>query len=253
MDHFPYDPRFAPPSWLADEVAERLCERLDWLKIAPRRILWLGPSEQRAAALGKRYRGATLTPYPASGSAKQSLIARWRERLRGHKRDSGANAAAPVPPELATSAELLLANLLLYHTQQPELVLSAWHELLAPQAPLFFTTFGPDTLKEVQALAANLPWPRLPDMHDLGDLLVRLRYAEPVMDMHYLTIAYQRPEAFLADWGAWFGLDAGRLNQLIFPLTLTVELVFGHAWRAGPSSLPGNTAATSQPIRWHRR
>jgi malonyl-CoA O-methyltransferase len=255
----PDNPNFLPPCWLADEVAERLSDRLDWLKITPRRILWLGAAEQRAAALTKRYRGATLTAFPANGrtaGTKRSLISRWYDRLGHRTREGGSSAASFALAELAGSAELLLANLLLYHAQEPKALLAAWQELLAPHAPLFFTTFGPDTLKEVRALAGDSPWPHLPDMHDLGDLLVQLRYAEPVMDMHYLTISYQTPQGFWADWGPWLAPDAKQhaatLRQVTFPLAITVELVFGHAWRAVPSPDRPN-ASTPQPIHWHRR
>ncbi len=256
----PCDPRFSPPEWLSQEVAEQLCERLEWLRITPKRILWLGKSPAAAAALTQRYRNADLTVFPATDrklAPHRSLIERARALLRVRNRAADPTRSAAPLANPASKADLLIGNLLLYQTRSPEALLAAWQELLAPNAPLFFATFGPDTLKEVRSLAANSSWPHFPDMHDLGDLLVRLRYAEPVMDMHYLTISYQRPAAFLADWGSWCGscpTPPAWLQQLTFPLPVTLELVFGHAWR--PAALPPRLAAEAaapQPIHWRPR
>jgi malonyl-CoA O-methyltransferase len=68
--------------------------------------------------------------------------------------------------------------------------------VLRPGGLLMFTTFGPDTLRELRAAWAVADGfthvsPFL-DMHDIGDALVRARFADPVMDAERLTLTYGR-------------------------------------------------------------
>ena len=57
-----------------------------------------------------------------------------------------------------------------------------------------FSTFGPDTLKELRAAFARADGHthvnRFVDMHDLGDMLVQAGFADPVMEMEPLTLTY---------------------------------------------------------------
>jgi malonyl-CoA O-methyltransferase len=66
--------------------------------------------------------------------------------------------------------------------------------VLRPGGLLLFSTFGPDTLKELRAAwraaDGHTHVSRFIDMHDLGDALVRAGLGEPVMDMEHLTLTY---------------------------------------------------------------
>ena len=57
-----------------------------------------------------------------------------------------------------------------------------------------FSTFGPDTLKELRAAYAGADGHthvhRFIDMHDIGDMLVHAGFADPVMDMEHVTLTY---------------------------------------------------------------
>jgi malonyl-CoA O-methyltransferase len=57
-----------------------------------------------------------------------------------------------------------------------------------------FTTFGPDTLRELRAAwhaADEAPHVHgFIDMHDIGDMLVHAGFADPVMDMETFTLTY---------------------------------------------------------------
>jgi malonyl-CoA O-methyltransferase len=135
-------------------------------------------------------------------------------------------------------------------------VLREAHRLLEVDGLLMFSTFGPDTLQELRASFADghVHTQRFTDMHDYGDMLVECGFADPVMDAEVLTMTYASFDDLLADLRrsgstlrdagptAWpdgaFGLgggarrlcptdDAGRLPA-------TVEVVYGHAWKAQP-------------------
>ena len=75
--------------------------------------------------------------------------------------------------------------------------------MLAPGGLLMFSTFGPDTLKELRAAyGASTVYThvnRFIDMHDLGDMLVHSGFADPVMDMEYITLTYAEVRDLMRD------------------------------------------------------
>jgi malonyl-CoA O-methyltransferase len=155
---------------------------------------------------------------------------------------------------------MLWANMALHEAADPQALLAAWHRLLAVDGFLMFSCLGPDTAREVRDLYAALGWPpaghQLTDMHDWGDMLVQTGFAEPVMDMERITLTYETPARLLqelTDLGRNFhpqrfgGLRGrhwkARLEQFIHErlprgsdgrLTLTFELIYGHALKARP-------------------
>jgi malonyl-CoA O-methyltransferase len=119
---------------------------------------------------------------------------------------------------------------------------------------VFFSCFGPDTARELLdfAKAMGEPFPDFADMHDLGDLMSKQGFSDPVMEMEKLTLTYSSPARLLEDWRALCGnhqeqrskgLRTPRrfeqathfLEQFRNPETgripLTLELVYGHAWK----------------------
>jgi len=124
-----------------------------------------------------------------------------------------------------------------------------------------FSTFGPDTLKELRAAFAAVddyahvnPFV---DMHDLGDALVHAGLAEPVMEMEVLTLEYASVEAVARDLkaigarnvlpGRPRGLSGrGRWQRMVAAyererrggvLPATYEVIYGHAWKVAPRKL----------------
>ena len=116
-----------------------------------------------------------------------------------------------------------------------------------------FSTFGPDTLKELRTSFADAyaHTQRFTDMHDLGDELVQAGFADPVMDMELVRMTWPSAEAALEELRAlgavphgahapglrtphaWQRLVDG-LNdtrQSDGRISLTFELVYGHAFR----------------------
>jgi malonyl-CoA O-methyltransferase len=60
---------------------------------------------------------------------------------------------------------------------------------------ILFSTFGPNTLKELKkswAVVDNKPHVNtFADMHDIGDQLLQSGFQSPVMEMETLTLTYQ--------------------------------------------------------------
>jgi malonyl-CoA O-methyltransferase len=187
----------------------------------------------------------------------------------------GARRTAARQPVLLSSdvppgqAQMLWANLVLHTAANPETSLAAWHRALAPDGFLMFSSFGPDTLRELREVYADAGWPAphppFVDMHDLGDMLVHGGFADPVMDQETLTLTWSTPQALLRELrslGGHVGIDrhAGLRtprwrDRLLAALALRAdaegripmrfEVVYGHAYKGSPRPAPGAPAVIS--------
>lgn len=97
------------------------------------------------------------------------------------------------------------------------------------------------------------------DMHDLGDALVRIGFAEPVMDVERFTLTYPDVAGVLRDLhgigahNAARGAPRGLTGKARFArfraayeqqaqqgrIPATYEVVYGHAWAPAASERPG--------------
>ncbi|MFY3060077.1 SAM-dependent methyltransferase, partial [Achromobacter xylosoxidans] len=135
-------------------------------------------------------------------------------------------------------------------------VLAEWRRILKVGGLAMFSCLGPATLRELrQALddaGLRTATPAFVDMHDFGDLLVENGFADPVMDQEILTLTYRTPEKLLQDVRALGGNPAaGRRGGLVGRdwrdrlcaaleaqrrpdgvIALSIEVAYGHAWRA---------------------
>jgi len=164
--------------------------------------------------------------------------------------------------ELGAPAQLVWANMMLHAVQDPPVLMARWQRALAVDGFLMFSSFGPDTLRELRDLYARLGWPAptpaFVDMHDLGDMLVHAGFADPVMDQETLTLSWASPQALLAELHALGGnIAPGRMAGLRTPRwrqrlerelqalagpdgrpALRFEIAYGHAFKALPRALP---------------
>ena len=254
--------RIAPLAspWLHEEVASRMQDRLQWIKQRPRAWAdWgaLRGGMQTHFQLAKNYSNSVCfvaEPQAARAqAASKKIVKPWW--------NPGQWRAAPVrfdmPPP--ASVDMLWANMALHESADPQALLAQWHQALRVDGFLMFSCLGPDTVMELRALYARLGWPpaghQLTDMHDWGDMLVQTGFAEPVMDMERITLTYETPQRLLqelAELGRNFHPDrfpglrgrawkARLLQELAAQLTnsdgrlsLTFEVIYGHALKAQP-------------------
>jgi malonyl-CoA O-methyltransferase len=247
---------------LQREVGSRMLERLDYVRIEPQRVLDLGCGTGASlTALHQRYPkaqliGADLNEAMLRAGRGQRSRLRWLlPFLRGNQTPLAATDAAALPFKSA-SMGFLWSNLMLHWLDDPLPALREMHRVLAVDGLLMFSTFGPDTLKELRASFGDgyVHTQRFADMHDLGDMLVGCGFADPVMDMEVLTMTYGSLDDLFRDLrqsGAGCAMQArrhGLMGRSAWQqmraayeklaqdgrLPATFEVVYGHAWKAQP-------------------
>jgi malonyl-CoA O-methyltransferase len=248
---------FEPAAVLHQEVAARMLERLDLVRLDPRVVLDAGCATGRVtAALAQRYPRARVV---ALDFSLRMLEQRWPRRprlarlLRASVPGSPVCGAMERLPLAAASIDMVCSSLALQWSAAPEQALREMHRVLRRGGLLMFTTLGPDSLKELRAALPDSPASvhAFADMHDVGDLLVRTGFADPVMDMEHLVLTYPDLDALLHELRAtgsvsasrhaarglkgraWLarlarGYDAQRSGGR---LPATFEIVYGHAWK----------------------
>ena len=193
---------------LQREIADRLLARLDYMRIAPQRVLDLGCGTGYATGLlARRYpraRVAAVDVAPAmAGVAQAHAFARLPFGLgRVLRRSRFVTGDAEALPFADASFDLIFSSLTLQWCD-PDAVFRECRRVLKPGGLLLFTTFGPDTLKELRAawraVDSDPHVHAFIDMHDLGDALVRAHFADPVMDVEPLTLTYPDVPGVLRD------------------------------------------------------
>lgn len=245
---------YAAASRLEAEVGSRMLERLDYIRLAPRRILEAGCGPGReSAALLKRYPGAALVEL----DFVLPMLRRERSLLaRLGLRPAAMQACADLQrlPLAAGSVDLVWSNMVLHWVADPLAALREFARVLAVDGLVLFSTLGPDTLAELRDAAGEGRVHRFADMHDIGDALVAAGFSAPVMDTERLTVTYAGGEALLADLRASGqtlaapsrsrGLSGRRLRSALGAaletrmrdgrLPVTFEVVYGHAWKGAP-------------------
>ncbi|MDE2070548.1 MAG: malonyl-ACP O-methyltransferase BioC [Gammaproteobacteria bacterium] len=250
---------------LQQEVARRLLERLELIAIRPARVLDLGCGTGRnLPELHRRYPRARLV---AADFAFNMLLAA-RRRLGFWRRVPLVGADALHLPFAAGSFDFIYCNLVLQWCDDLDRTLVELRRTLAPHALLLFSSFGPDTLKELRAAWREVDGfnhvNRFIDMHDVGDALIRAGFVEPVMDVENLTLTYANVPALAQDLKAIgaHNVTAGRPRGLggrrraanlaaayerfrrDGRLPATYEVVYGTAWT--PAYLPAGMLTASE-------
>jgi malonyl-CoA O-methyltransferase len=272
--------RVAPSDFLRREIASRMFDRLSLVKTAPRQVLDAGCGiGADLAELQRRYPAAQVLGLDAApamlaqagpGPAPRSLLSRLLPAKAGVDRVCADFGDLPLGPN---SVDLVWSNLALHWHPQPDRVFAEWRRVLRVDGLLMFSTFGPDTFRELRAAfgaldetAHTLPFV---DMHDFGDQLVEVGFTTPVMDAERITVTYDAVDKLLADVRAFGGNPlATRRRGLVGraarqrmvdafeaqrrpdgKLGLTFEVVYGHAFRPAPKV----TAAGESIVRFQPR
>ena len=267
------------------EIATRMFERLKLIRLQPDTVLDAGcGAGRRLATLRERYPNAKLIALDhneallamAKQALKGSTASRpsWRKLFNSLTRKQAiewVHAELDDTGLTPESIDLIWSNLALHWHPEPHNVLREWSRLLRPNGLAFFTVWGPATGRELRdaVSAAGLRTATLPfvDMHDFGDLMIEQGFADPVMDQETITLTYNSATDLLADARALGGnpnperkaslasrawhkrlIDALEATRQGGKLKLTLEVAYGHAWRAAIRRQAGETRISLQAI-----
>ncbi len=246
--------------WLHAEVARRMAERLEIIRIQPQAVLdWWAFAGAGTALLSKAYPHALRlivepTPSLRERSAQAAKAPWWSaQRWRG-------SAPQVLSPDevVANSVQLVWANMMLHASVDPAALFARWQRALAVDGFVMFSCLGPGSLRALSELYQRMGWPPamadFVDMHDLGDMLVHAGFADPVMDQELLTLTWDSPEALLRELRGlggnasperFAGLRTPRWRERLMAelramaaadgrIQLQFEVAYGHAFKATP-------------------
>ena len=261
---------------LQARVGDEVLERLDFFKLVPGTVLDLGAGTGRITGeLKRRYRRANVVAVDLA----PGMLREARKHMGLFRRFGRVCGDVRRLPFKDASVDIAVSNLMLQWCDDLDLAFREVRRVLKPDGLFAFTTFGPDTLKELRnAWAAVDDYSHVNtfiDMHDIGDALVRAGLTEPVLDVERMTLTYADVLALMRDLKAIgaHNVTAGRSRALMGRNALrrvaaayeparregripaTYEVVYGAAWgRAGKraaSAVDGEVRISPSAIR-HR-
>jgi len=243
--------RYDEVAALQREIGQRLLERLNLVSLKPATILDLGAGTGVATtALEKRYPKAQVIALDFAFP----MLQQTRRRGGFFRKPRCLCADLEQLPLADASVDLVYSNAAIQWCNDLDLVFAGLQRVLKPEGLLMFTTFGPDTLKELRAAWSEADGyahvSRFLDMHDIGDALMRAGYSDPVMDVDRLTLTYEEVGDLMRELkilGA-HNVASGRQRALTGKgrmqamkssyerfrrnglLPASYEVVYGHAW-----------------------
>ncbi|MCG6871379.1 MAG: malonyl-ACP O-methyltransferase BioC [Gammaproteobacteria bacterium] len=229
------------------QVTEEVMERLDYIRLAPRRIL--------DAGCGTGFAGPRLASRYGVAPVELDLATAMLRVVAAEPRGPRVAGDAQRLPFAAASFDLVFSSLMLQWCE-PQIAFPEFHRVLAPGGLLMFTSFGPDTLRELRAawraVDAGVHVHDFLDMHHLGDMLLATGFEDPVVDQAVFTLTYADFAGVVGDLRQLGAGNAARarprgltgrrrrsrleqayeaFRQADGRLPATYEVVFGHAWR----------------------
>lgn len=252
---------------LQKQVREEMLNRLDLVKLNPQVILDAGCGTGLGShALQRKYPASQVLSldfaYPMLQQARKTYssigVLHLLKSLVGITKQSLVCADIEALPMANSIVSLVWSNLAIQWCNDLDAALQQFHRVLQPEGLLMFSTFGPDTLRELRVATSAASGSeytsvsRFIDMHDIGDALVRAGFNAPVLDVERFTLTYDDVKSVMRDLksigahNATDGRARGLLGRGFFTkleaeyeqfrqdgkLPATFEVVYGHAWRA---------------------
>jgi len=246
-----------------------LMDRLTPVVIHPRTIVDLGAATGSATrALAKNFRRARVIAVDLSWN----MLEQARKKQRWLSRVTTLQADATALPIVDQSVDIVFSNQLLPWVGDPAQTFSEVSRVLVKDGLFLFATLGPDSLSEIRRAWASLDSDvhvnLFPDMHDIGDAAVRAGLRDPVLDVDRLAVTYKDTRALFRELTAMGArnsllhrnrsLAAAKRFQAMAaaldntrdggPLTLELEIVYGHCWGSGARSVDGEFRVAANRI-----
>jgi len=209
---------------------------------------------QLSRALARRYKKARVMTLDIAPNMLRVARRHAGPLLRLRHRQHFVCGDAERLPLAGQSSEMILSNLTLQWCSELDLVFREFRRVLKAGGLVLFSTFGPDTLRELRdswsAVDRAIHVGAFIDMHDIGDALLRAGFNDPVMDAERFTLTYPDAYGLMRDLKALGAHNAaagrprsltgkGRLEAMVSAyeahrregvLPATYEVVYGLAW-----------------------
>lgn len=251
------------------EVCRRMLERLDYIKQKPATVLDVGSGTGWGTRqLVERYPAAQVVALDMAIGMLQAArgTSSWWSKLFSGKATPYVCGDMEAMPVKSQSMDMVWSNFALQWCNDLPATFVELQRVLKVDGLLMFSTFGPDTLKELrgafQGVDGHNHLNRFADMHDIGDMLVAAGFGDPVMDMEYITLTYSDVKAVMQDLrsigahNATAGRATGMMGKNAWnkvlenyerlrrdgKLPATFEVIYGHAWKPQPKVISDGRA-----------
>lgn len=237
---------------LPDELCSRIVEHLEPIRRDPVTIVEIGSVTGRLRPhLARLYpRSHLVSCDDCPGLLRGAYpVGPWRRRVRGL-----VGSEVSRLPLAAASVDMLVCNLAILRARDLAATLAEWRRVMRHDAIVMLATLGPLSFNELlEAWLEVDAWPHLhplPDMHEIGDALVRAGFSDVVIDSERLQVEFDDVGQMLREMRSIGGGNVlpARRRSLMTRRTLerleeqyrermprpgcwaTVEAVFAHGW-----------------------
>jgi len=240
-------------AFLQKEVADRVFERLELMRIAPKNVLDVGCGTGYCSReLRDRYSKAKIHGVDIAPGMIE--LAKKRQNLF-RKIDYQVADIDQLPFE-DNQFDLVFSSLTIQWLPDLKHTFKELNRVLKPGGLIIFSTLGPDTLYELrdswQAVDADKHVNEFIDMHIVGDQVYNNHFENTVIDRDVITMTYKTMIGLMKDLKAIgaHNIDSerprGMLGKTKFKqleqeydkfrwqtgeLPATYEVVYGHAWK----------------------
>lgn len=235
--------------FIYNEIANRMAERLDYIKLIPNNVLDLGSGLGiDSSKLRNRYAKASIYQLDfAINMLKQQQDKSGLLSKIFYKNKDLVCANSNHLPFQSQSMDIVWSNLMLPFLDDYENTFKEINRVLKLGGFFLISGFGVDSLLELREL--GLRTFNFPDMHIIGDKLVKQGFSNPVTDLEYITIEYTDFDSLIKDIkviGAGGAIDIkSTLNYDRYlalkdnfnaktkngKFGLTLEIFYAHAWK----------------------
>lgn len=209
-------------AFVEQEIGSRLLERLRSINLQPSRILDLGcGTGYFMPQLSYLFPTANIT-----GADIANGMVSFAKKNHQNPNFNFCIADAEKLPFPDRCFDLIFSNCCFTAKEDINALYAELHRCLNINGSLLFSTFGPDSLKEITVDGAWL------DMHLLGDALMYAQYKDPVMDVERLVFTYDALQILLEDLhnsGSYEINDLLSIPNLNQECAVSYEVIYGIA------------------------